>query len=266
MQQCAEHVEYQLPNQHTHMGYLLDSIQCPDPGLQAAIASIHIDNRLQGMCNNFETTATHQLRYDPVIKKQAASTRCPAAQILALEGDNAVIVDRIGKKPSIGKSGVNLCYHMNLEYHELTAKQKRELSERRESNSNFRSSKPGKNTKGKLKGVPITNFQTRHRAPPLFLRRSRRLWLKQDEPEEGVDVEPYITGMVQATVAKMQTNLPELASDSKSTKKVTLIYSQTGKEHLCLMGSSSMLTLQVKEGEHAAARQRMGSWQNNEHL
>ena len=45
---------------------------------------------------------------------------------------------------------------------------------------------------------------------------------KQDEPEEGLDVEAYITGMVQATVANRQTNQPESVSDSKSTKKVTL--------------------------------------------
>ena len=32
MQQCAEHVEYLLPSQHTCMGYLLEGIQCPDPG------------------------------------------------------------------------------------------------------------------------------------------------------------------------------------------------------------------------------------------
>ena len=43
---------------------------------------------------------------------------------------------------------------------------------------------------------------------------------KQDEPEEGPDVEAYIAGMVQATVAKI--NQPASASDSKSTKKVTL--------------------------------------------
>ena len=83
MQQCAEHVEYQLPNQHTHVGTLLEGIQCPDPGLQAAMASIHTDNGLQGMCNNFEATTAHLLQYDPVIKKRAAPTRCPAAQILA---------------------------------------------------------------------------------------------------------------------------------------------------------------------------------------
>ena len=45
---------------------------------------------------------------------------------------------------------------------------------------------------------------------------------KQDESEEGPDVEAYITGMVQAAVAKMQTDQPASASDSRSTKKVTL--------------------------------------------
>ena len=41
---------------------------------------------------------------------------------------------------------------------------------------------------------------------------------------------------------------------------------QTGKQQLCVMGSDSVLTLQVKEGEHAAARQRMGPRCNNENL
>ena len=31
----------------------------PDRGLQVALASIHTNNRLQGMQNNFEATATH---------------------------------------------------------------------------------------------------------------------------------------------------------------------------------------------------------------
>ena len=45
---------------------------------------------------------------------------------------------------------------------------------------------------------------------------------KQDEFEEGLDVEAYIAGMAQAAVVKIQTNQPELASDSNSPKKVTL--------------------------------------------
>ena len=78
------------------------------------------------MDNNF---VAHLLPYDPVIKKSAASTRCPVAQISVLEGDSAEITDTVGKKPSIGKSGVHLHYHTNLEYYELTGEQKRELSE-----------------------------------------------------------------------------------------------------------------------------------------
>ena len=40
MQQCAEHIAYQLPNELTRVGYLLEGIQCSDPGLQAAMASV----------------------------------------------------------------------------------------------------------------------------------------------------------------------------------------------------------------------------------
>ena len=40
MQQCAEHIAYQLPNEHTRVGYLLEGIQCPHLGLQAAMASM----------------------------------------------------------------------------------------------------------------------------------------------------------------------------------------------------------------------------------
>ena len=54
MQQCAEHVSYQLPNEHTQVGYLLECIQCPDAGLQAAMTSVQTDNGVDGMRNDFE--------------------------------------------------------------------------------------------------------------------------------------------------------------------------------------------------------------------
>ena len=44
MQASAEHVQYQLPNEHSRVGFLLEVIQCSDPGLQAAMASIKTDN------------------------------------------------------------------------------------------------------------------------------------------------------------------------------------------------------------------------------
>jgi hypothetical protein len=40
MEACAEHAQYQFPNQHSIVGFLLDAIQNNDAGLQAAIASV----------------------------------------------------------------------------------------------------------------------------------------------------------------------------------------------------------------------------------
>jgi hypothetical protein len=40
MTACAQHVAYQLPNEHTRVGYLIDSIENNDAGLQAALGAI----------------------------------------------------------------------------------------------------------------------------------------------------------------------------------------------------------------------------------
>ena len=69
MQQCAEHIAYQLPNEHTRVGYLLEGIQCSDPGLQAAMSSVRTDDGANGMRNDFEKAAAHLLRYDPIARK-----------------------------------------------------------------------------------------------------------------------------------------------------------------------------------------------------
>ena len=44
MSACIEHVQYQLPNEHSYVGLLIDAIQCANAGLQAAMASIKTDN------------------------------------------------------------------------------------------------------------------------------------------------------------------------------------------------------------------------------
>ena len=66
---CAEHVQYQLPNEHSRVGFLLDAIQCADAGLQAARPSSKTDNGPDGMQNHFEQAAAHLSPYDPVAKK-----------------------------------------------------------------------------------------------------------------------------------------------------------------------------------------------------
>ena len=69
MSACAEHVQYQLPNEHSHVGFLIDALQCADAGLQATVASAKMDNGPNGLQNNFERAISHLLPYDPVAKK-----------------------------------------------------------------------------------------------------------------------------------------------------------------------------------------------------
>ena len=59
MQACAEHVSFQLPNEYSRVGYLLDAIENNDPPLQAALANVEEDvgngtAENQGKRNNFE--------------------------------------------------------------------------------------------------------------------------------------------------------------------------------------------------------------------
>ena len=74
MQACAEHIQYQLPNGHSRVGFLLDAIQTSDAGLRAAMASIRTDDGPDGMRNDFEQSAAHLLPYDPVARKHAAGS------------------------------------------------------------------------------------------------------------------------------------------------------------------------------------------------
>jgi hypothetical protein len=109
MEACAEHVQYQLPNQHSRVGFLLDATQNNDAGLQAAIASVRTDDGPNGKRNDFEAAATHLLPYDPVAKKRLSGTKRGARIISTVsnmtEEDQTPITT--GGKPAVGKKGVH---------------------------------------------------------------------------------------------------------------------------------------------------------------
>ena len=131
MSACTEHVQYQLPNEHSQVGFLIDAIQCADAGLQATMASVKMDNGPNGLQNNFERAVSHLLPYDPVAKKRATGIKHGSALISLAEVDNGptTTIATNDLKPSIGKTGVHLCYHKHHEYKKLTQEQRRELSE-----------------------------------------------------------------------------------------------------------------------------------------
>ena len=131
MSACTEHIQYQLPNECSRVGFLIDAIQCADAGLQAAMASVETDNGPHGLQNNFERAVSHLLPYDPVAKKQAMGIKHGSALISLVEVENGPIttIAANDSKPSIGKTGVHLRYHKHHEYRKLMQEQHRELSE-----------------------------------------------------------------------------------------------------------------------------------------
>ena len=78
MKSCYEHVAYQLPNDHTCVGYL-NAIKCDDAGLQAAIANILDDEN--GKRQDFEAAAAYLLPKDPVAKRRGTGQKRSSAEI-----------------------------------------------------------------------------------------------------------------------------------------------------------------------------------------
>ena len=66
MTQCSQHVQFQLPNEYTRVGYLLTAIQSSDAKLQAAMANVDGNTGVDGKRNNFESAASYLLPKDPV--------------------------------------------------------------------------------------------------------------------------------------------------------------------------------------------------------
>ena len=192
MQASAEHVQYQLPNEHSRVGFLLEAIQCSDSGLQAAMASIKTDNGLEGMRNNFEATAAHLLPYDPVAKKRSSGQKRGSAEISSvMDTSNATM-----KKPSIGKTGVHLHYYKTGEYRNLSREQKEELREWRANNPN--TSKAG--FKKARKEVPKKPKPSMKKQVASLVEAELNKSVRFEDQVN--DEKKYVMSMVQAAVTK----------------------------------------------------------------
>ena len=151
MEQCSQHVAFQLPNEHTRVRYLIDNIQCNDAELQASLAAIRMDTTgPDAKRNNFENAAQFLLPSDPVAKKRKLNSNNPnnTAQISLVDGNTDGQL-----KQSIGKTGVHFCYYKGEEYKALSNEQKLELKEwrtKKESNKR-KTDKPGDDGRDKKK-------------------------------------------------------------------------------------------------------------------
>jgi hypothetical protein len=128
LEEAARHVDFQLPNEHTRVGYLLEGIQNSDPALQAAMSRVKTDTAANGLRNDFERAVTTLLPEDPVAKKRPHSgNKRDLANISSVELDGDNPMSKIG----VGKTGVEFRFYKRPEYLNLSKEQKDELDEYR---------------------------------------------------------------------------------------------------------------------------------------
>jgi hypothetical protein len=209
MQSCAQYVEYQLPTEHTRVGYLLEGIQCNDAGLQAAMASVKLDTTpLTGKRNDFEAAASHLLPYDPVAKKRSTvNLKRGAGDISNTTGAE---ISSFGAKEGIGSSGVHLRWHTNEEYGDLSPDQAEELREWRKTDPGsqaYKKKAKGKKQPGKAndkKGVkPFKRAKHNMKAMAAAIEKGidKRLAEMEKQTEKSADTTPeeraYIMSLLQ---------------------------------------------------------------------
>ena len=220
---ASEHVPYQLPNEYTRVGYLLDGIECSDAGVQAALNSVRTsDDPDTGTRFDFERTAAHLIPYCPVAKKRASSgNKRGAAQISAVDGEGEV-GSTPGKKDSIGKTGVHLRWYEDEEYAELSKAQKDELRTWRENNPNFKPTK-GKKGKGNKKQKHVKKNLKKQVAALVAEQVKEKLEEATSEAQAENDGEAYIASLIDAALAKRGAGgATAAATTSSQTKKVSI--------------------------------------------
>ena len=131
LEEASDHVNFQLPTEHTRVGYLIDNIHNPDPDLRAACASIRLNTN--GMRSDFEAAVAFLLPVDPYSKKRGQDNKNPnVSDAHAL------------KNKSTSKTGVDFRWYKPVEYKLLNKEQRAELYE-------WQKSKEGQATTSKQK-------------------------------------------------------------------------------------------------------------------
>lgn len=205
MEAAAQHVAFQLPNEHTRVGFLLDAIKSSDAGLQAAIASVRTDTGPTGMRNNFESAVSHVLPYDPVAKKRAVySSKHLESNISDVHLDSeesSTLVE--GPKSGIGSTGVHLRYHRYNEYNRLSDEQKQELREWRDEHPDEveaqKKASGGKKNEPTTKQRSLTKRQVSSMVTKLV---NKKLKNTEQEVDEESKEEKFLMSMVEAAIDK----------------------------------------------------------------
>ena len=115
--EAAQNVQFQVPDEHTRVGYLLDNIEHQDADLRASIAQIRTNS--QGTRNDFEKSVSILLPVDPFAKNTANKPKV-SFEISSAQGT------KFGRG---SKTNVDLRWHKRDEFANLSSEAKDELRE-----------------------------------------------------------------------------------------------------------------------------------------
>jgi hypothetical protein len=226
---CAEHVAYQLPNEHSRVGYLLDGIQNNDPGLQAAMANVRSSKGPGEMRGSFEQTVAHILPYDPVAKKRVSGTKRGPGEISDVTGDaKDANVSSFGAKSGRGpKTGVHLRCHKYAEFKALNDAERKELTE-------WRSKQDGKTNKhGADHGKKSVNFTEKTISAVVDKRLKEKEKAETDSNTKKNEAEALIVSCLQKMISGGEVALPKkstaMAGATKATNTKDILHSILGR-------------------------------------
>ena len=226
MQQCSNHVAYQLPNEQTRVRHLMEAIECNDPQLQAALAAIRLDkDGDNAKCNNFENAVAYLLPTCPVSRKRKSYNNDMRngyqANISAFKGGNQ------NSKPSKGKTGVELRFYKHQEYRALTDEQKEELRtwreekkkrKREDSNQSSSDNQDGNsgNTTKKLRKVIASVMREELK---------KQASVAQEEEDELDKVKNFLVSFTNAKSGSSSSSDPSTKVDAQVTAAATKLKS-----------------------------------------
>ena len=124
MKEASLHVTFQVPTEHTRVGYILDGIETDSPALHAAIATVRNDK--DGARQDFDAAIAILVPSDPFAKQEALKTsKSVQFNIASATGSDTKQNNNNGRG---GKTNVDLRWHTAQEFAALSRDEKSELS------------------------------------------------------------------------------------------------------------------------------------------
>ena len=194
LEEAAQNVNFQLPTEHSRVGFLIDNIQNTDPDLRAAISSIRINTN--GMRSDFELAVATLLPVCPYSKHRSNNNNVER---------KATISETTLRKKSDSKTGVEFRWHTKSEYLKLTPEQKRELYD-------WQKSKDGKDQMHKEKLSRDNNKQAK--APT-----KKQLYAKIKSLESKITADPTLDELAAVIAESKASNPPSQKISNPNERK-----------------------------------------------